>query len=97
MKSRFNVYGYQDSDKTIIALPALGERKEVYEFLARYLKEYRIIAIDLPRHNQVKQEDHSISTFLLEIEKTLSKLNISSAHFIGISIGGWIIQAFYSQ
>ncbi|WP_379495774.1 alpha/beta fold hydrolase [Oceanobacillus longus] len=95
--NRFKVYGSIDSDKTIIALPALGERKEIYESLSWYLKEYKIIAIDLPGHNQTEQVDNSISSFVLEIENILKKLMVSSAHFIGNSIGGWIIQAFYSK
>lgn len=91
------VYGSKDSDKTIIALPALGERKEIYEFLSGYLKEYKIIAIDLPGHNQMEQSDNTISAFVLDIENILKKLKIPSAHFIGNSIGAWIIQAFYSK
>lgn len=97
MVNRFKVYGSKDSDKTIIALPALGERKEMFEFLSRYLKEYKMIAIDLPGHNQVEQVGYSIYSFVLEIENILKELKISSAHFIGNSIGGWIIQAFYSE
>lgn len=95
--SRFKVYGSRDSDQTIVALPALGERKEMYEFLSRYLKEYKIVAIDLPGHNQVEQVDYSISSSVFEIENILKGLKISSAHFMGNSIGGWIIQAFYSK
>lgn len=97
MVNRFKIYGDKDSDKTIIALPALGERKEIYEFLSGNLEEYKIIAIDLPGHNQMEQVDNSISSFVLEIENILKKLKVSSAHFIGNSIGAWIIQAFYSK
>ncbi len=97
MMHRYRIYGHKDSDRTIIALPALGERKEMYGFLAKYLKEFKIIAVDLPGHNQMKQADNSISLFILEIRNILEELNISSAHFIGNSIGGWIIQSFYSK
>jgi pimeloyl-ACP methyl ester carboxylesterase len=97
MMKRYKLYGDKDIDKTIIALPALGERKETYEFLSRYLKEYKIIAIDLPGHNLIEQEDYSISTFIIEIRSIMKELGISTAHFIGNSIGAWIIQAFYSE
>lgn len=69
----------------------------MYELLSSYLKEYRLIAIDLPGHNQVEQADYSISAFVLEIENILKRLKVLSAHFIGNSIGAWIIQAFYSR
>ncbi|GGA90590.1 alpha/beta fold hydrolase [Ornithinibacillus halotolerans] len=92
----YTVYGEKDSDKTIIALPALGERKETYEILSKYMKEYRMIAIDLPGHNQTEQEDYSITTYIKDIRNLMEEWKISTAHFIGNSIGGWIIQAFYS-
>lgn len=97
MMERYTMYGDKDNDKTIIAIPALGERKEIYAFLSRYLKECRIIAIDLPGHNLIKQVDYSISTYILEIRNIMKELKISTAHFIGNSIGAWIIQAFNSE
>lgn len=95
--NRYKTYGAKDSNEIIIALPALGERKEMYEYLGRYLEGFKIIAIDLPGHNQINQVDNSITSFIYEIEGILKELEISSAHFIGNSIGGWIIQAFYSK
>src|SRR5690606_11511376 len=42
------------------------------------------------------QDDYSIATYIEFIKKTLDELEVSSAHFIGNSIGGWIIQEMYS-
>ncbi len=92
---RFKVYGETDTDEVIIAIPALGERKEMFEFLSRYLLNSKVVAIDLPGHNNVQQGEYSINSFLIEIEVIMKELKISSAHFIGNSIGAWIIQAFY--
>ena len=78
-------------------MPALGERKETYEILSRYVKEYKVFAIDLPGHNLVKQADYSISAYIKEIRNVMKELKISTAHFIGNSIGAWIIQAFYAK
>src|SRR5690606_21246620 len=94
---RYKLYGDKDNNETIIALPALGERKETFEILSRYLKDYKIIAIDLPGHNQTEQVDYSISAFIKEIRNIMNQLEVSTAHFIGNSIGAWIIQAFYSE
>lgn len=92
----YEIYGNLESEQVIVALPALGERKEMYKELANQLKEYKMIAFDLPGHNQAVQDDYSIATYIEFIKKTLDELEVSSAHFIGNSIGGWIIQEMYS-
>ena len=89
-------YNQENIDQTIIAIPALGERKEIFEALADSLHEFHFLAIDLPGHNNDNsQEDFSIETYIVEIYRLLDTLSISKAHFIGNSIGAWIIQKYY--
>ncbi|MGM9924929.1 MAG: alpha/beta fold hydrolase [Bacillus sp. (in: firmicutes)] len=91
----YKIYGDQKSNKVLITLPALGERKEMYEELANRLREYKVISFDLPGHNQSISDDYSILAYIEKINETLDDLKITSAHFIGNSIGGWIIQEIY--
>lgn len=87
-------YNPKTEGAVIVAIPALGERKEMFEVLANNLKEFRFIAIDLPGHGQYFPKDFSITNYLIEINKLLNQLSISTAHFVGNSIGAWIIQAY---
>lgn len=89
-------YNQENRGQTIIALPALGERKELFESLADSLDEFHFLAIDLPGHNNhTVGEDFSIEKYVVELKRLLDSLSISKAHFIGNSIGAWIIQKFF--
>lgn len=89
-------YGNTDSKETIVAIPALGERKEMFQPLANQLKEYNWLVFDLPGSNKQKLDDYSIPSFCQYIQQTLELLNIRKAHFLGNSLGAWVIQAFTS-
>lgn len=91
-------YNQENKGTTIIAIPALGERKEIFEELANSLKEFHFIAIDLPGHNNFTfQEDFSIEKYVVDINKLLDKLSVSKGHFIGNSIGAWVIQKYFKK
>lgn len=62
--------------------------------LANEMKHYKWIVFDLPGSNQAHAEDYSIPNFCAYIKETLDELSIKKAHFVGNSIGAWIIQAF---
>ena len=91
------LYNQGSNKPTIVAIPALGERKEIYEPLAENLKEFQLLAIDLPGHNKTGTKDFSIEHYTEELKELMDKLAISEAHFIGNSIGAWIIQSFYKN
>lgn len=91
----YTVYNEQASEHTFIALPALGERKEVYALLADRLPQYKIISFDLPGHNGYQPNDYTIRGFTNHLCKQLKELGLEKAHFIGNSIGAWIIQDYY--
>lgn len=91
-------YNQEMMGETIIAIPALGERKEIFEALAENLREFRFLAIDLPGHNShTNHEDFSIEKYVADINNLLDNLSVSKAHFIGNSIGAWIIQKYYKD
>lgn len=90
----YTIYGNEQANEVIVAIPALGERKEMYVSLANEMKEYKWIVFDLPGSNKEILEDYSIPAFCAYIKETLDELTIEKAHFIGNSLGAWIIQAF---
>ena len=45
-------YGNTDSKEIIVAIPALGERKEMFHPLANQMKEYNWLVFDLPGSNK---------------------------------------------
>ncbi len=78
-------------------IPALGERKEIYENLAQHLDTYKVICFDLPGHHQYIVEDFSIHSYIKNLHEQLTKLGIEKAHWMGNSIGAWVIQSYYTN
>lgn len=93
----YEFYGDKTAKQTIIAIPALGERKEMFIPLALKVQNFRILAFDLPGNNGQISEDYSIPSFVRYIKATMKELKIKEAHFIGSSLGAWIIQALAAQ
>ena len=93
---QYIIYNEQIENKTMVGLPALGERKEIYKKLAEKLPGLKFICFDLPGHSS-SGLDMTIENYLKEIHKILTELNIRNYHLIGNSIGAWLIQAFYQQ
>ena len=87
----------EGNTQTIVALPALGERKEIYKPLVKEMNQFNWILFDLPGTNKQQLGDNSISYFVQYIKDVLNQLEIEDAHFMGNSIGTWIIQAYYTQ
>ena len=79
------IYGAESSKHTIVAIPALGERKEMYEPLAKLMPNYKWIVFDLPGSHQQIVEDASILSFCEYMITTLQELNVMKAHFLTIS------------
>lgn len=90
----YTFYGNTSSQDIIVAIPALGERKEMFKPLANQMNSYKWLVFDSPGSHQQNLEDYSIATFCAYIQETLEALQISKAHFIGNSLGAWVIQAF---
>ncbi|MGE7689053.1 alpha/beta fold hydrolase [Lysinibacillus sp. NPDC097214] len=96
MKNYIQYNAFQNKE-VIIAIPALGERKEMYAALASTLPEADIVAIDLPGHNGQLDSDFSFQSYNKAIKEIMEYLKITKAHFLGNSIGAWIIQNFYTN
>lgn len=90
----YEIFGNDKSEKIIIAVPALGERKEMFKPLADKMGSYMWLVFDLPGSNKEELNDYSIFNFCHYVEETIKVYNIKKAHFVGNSLGAWIIQAF---
>lgn len=94
---KYELYGDQQSNITILAIPALGERTEFYRPLAKQLNEFRWIVCELPGHNGYDTKDSSIISYIHKLKHLLDSLTVTKVHLVGASIGATIIQAFYQQ
>lgn len=93
----YEFYGNTNSNEVIVAIPALGERKEMFQPLANEMNNYSWLVFDLPGSNKEQLDDYSIPSFCEYIKQALESLNIHKAHFLGNSLGAWVIQAFTSS
>lgn len=94
---KYTLYGNKQSDTTIIAIPALGERAEFYYPLANGLNHVRWIVCDLPGHNGYDTKDIFIDSYIKNVKHVVDSLEITKVHLVGASIGATIIQAFYQK
>ncbi|WP_010289418.1 alpha/beta hydrolase [Kurthia massiliensis] len=92
----YAMYGDKQAQEVIVAIPALGERKEMFLPLVAQLPTYRWLVFDLPG-SHLKKEAASVDHFCKWIQHVLMKEQVTVAHFIGSSIGAWIIQAFTAR
>lgn len=90
----WTIYGNKTSTTTIVAIPALGERKEMFIPLANDMNDVKWIVFDLPGSQKQQLTDYSIPTFCQLIHEVLVEQQINQAHFIGSSLGAWAIQVF---
>lgn len=90
----WTIYGNNTSTTTIVAIPALGERKEMFIPLANYMNDVKWIVFDLPGSHKQQLADYSIPAFCQLIHGVLVEQHINQAHFIGSSLGAWAIQEF---
>ncbi|WP_102275529.1 alpha/beta fold hydrolase [Cytobacillus massiliigabonensis] len=93
----YKIFGHTKSAVTILAIPALGERKEFYIPLAKQLNDFRWIVCDLPGHNNYETKDMTINSYVNNLKDLLDSLDVTKVHLVGTSIGATIIQAFYQK
>ncbi|MGG0308212.1 alpha/beta hydrolase [Priestia megaterium] len=82
-------------DKNVIILiHGLGSKKESWSYQLEDLsKHYRVIAMDLRGHNEhPKDYNITLQTMAADIIDLLDSLHIKEAHFVGLSLGGMVVQ-----
>ena len=91
-------YYYVDEGQgpVIIFIHGLGENADSWKYqIEHFKKNYRVIAPDLRGHYRTEDgnvDDISIYQFSEDVIGLLDHLNVGKAHFIGLSMGGIIVQ-----
>ncbi|GAK05462.1 beta-ketoadipate enol-lactone hydrolase [Geomicrobium sp. JCM 19037] len=91
------MYSYIDigerNNDVLVLVHGLGSRKESWKYQFELSKNFRVIAPDLRGHGDSSfDDDITIKTFARDIIHLLEQLDISAAHFCGLSLGGIVIQ-----
>lgn len=92
----YRLYKGHGSEYVVLLHGIGGNSKIFYKQIKAYLKHFNVVAIHLPGHGKSPdidsyKEKFSFDLIVKEIGKTLDKLSISKAHFVGISLGSIIV------
>lgn len=90
-KARYAVFG---EGEPIIWVHGLGSQRGSWHYqIANFKKDYRVVTIDLLGHG-VNRTDKPITltTMAADVIDILNELGIQSAHFVGHSLGGVVVQ-----
>ena len=92
-------YKEQGNGDPLILIHGLFGNLDNLGLLARQLEnQYRVISIDLRNHGlSFHSEDHSYPLLASDVIQLLAHLSISSAHIIGHSMGGLILQKYLEK
>jgi pimeloyl-ACP methyl ester carboxylesterase len=89
----YQEYGAGNSGLPLILIHGMGSAATAWQLVIPELaKSYRVIAVDLPGHGETQlsagldMSPKSLAEYVLE---TMDSLNISKAHLVGNSLGGW--------
>lgn len=84
-------------DETLIFIHGLGSSSQDWEYQVPFFAEdYRVLTYDVRGHGQSEKAKapYSVAMFASDLAELLKALNIEKAHFVGLSMGGWIAFQF---
>lgn len=83
--------------KPIILLHGFLENSKMWQFITNKFVDYQLVMIDLAGHGKSKNfsEKHTMELQAQKVKEVIENENISSAFFIGHSMGGYVALAFY--
>ncbi|MEH7441952.1 alpha/beta hydrolase [Bacillus sp. JJ1122] len=92
----YKLYKGHGSEYVVLLHGIGGNSKIFYKQIKAYSKHFNVLAIHLPGHGdspdiESYKERFSFDLIVKEIAKTLDKLAIHKAHFVGISLGTIIL------
>ncbi|MFC0523641.1 alpha/beta fold hydrolase [Pontibacillus salicampi] len=92
----YKTYEHPFSDEWLVFLHGFGGNYNIFNKQMDYFKEkYNLVFIDLPGHGKSPFPpgiDNLLSSTSQQVIHVLDRLNISSAHFLGVSLGTVIMQ-----
>lgn len=92
----YYVYGDTSKDLIVLIHPAFGDHQCFYHQVDEFAKDHCVISIDLVGHgrSQVKDSNIRIDRSAFHIAEIMKAENFNSAHLVGVSMGGLILQYF---
>ncbi len=90
-------YQIKGSGKPVVLLHGFLENSEMWQFLVKETNAYKFISIDLAGHGNSENFSniHTMELQAQKVKEVLEKENIKEAIFIGHSMGGYVMLAFY--
>lgn len=90
----------EGSGEVVLLLHGLGSGVKDWEYQRKQLSQhYRVISLDLRGHGESEKPDspYSIELFAEDVASFLRKIDISTAHVVGYSLGGMVAFQLISQ
>lgn len=91
-------YTDEGTGTPLVLLHAFPLNRRMWEpQIGAFSKSFRTIAIDIRGHGESTRghTPHTLEDFAADIKALLDHLNIQTAMFVGLSMGGYILMAFY--
>jgi len=80
---------------SLVLLHPVGTSGSIWwQHIPRLAQRFRVLAVDLPGHGRSPKpkEPVSIEAMAEEVYETLQKQSLLPAHFVGLSLGGMVVQ-----
>src|SRR5512138_204405 len=90
-------YEVSGEGPALVFIHGLGSSTRDWEYqIPEFSKQYQVIAVDLRGHGQSDKPEgpYTIPMFAADLAALLRALNVSSAHIVGISLGGGVAFQF---
>lgn len=82
----------------IVMLHGLGSRKEAWKPQHVLSEQFRLVIPDLRGHGETEIDtDFTMENYALDVIELLEHLEIKSAYFCGLSLGGMVAQEIYKH
>lgn len=91
-------YETHGSGKPLVLVIGLGGSTEAWKLqIKEFSQKYQVIVFDNRGSGKSDKPDepYSMKIFAADMKALLDELNVSSAYFLGVSMGGMIVQEFF--
>ena len=90
-------YGISGQGEALVFIHGLGSSSQDWAYQVPFFAEqYQVLTYDVRGHGQRKKVKgpYSVAMFATDLADLLKELKIEKAHFVGLSMGGWIAFQF---
>jgi 3-oxoadipate enol-lactonase len=87
-----------DGEKVLVLIHGLSERyDEAWKLQYELSKHYRLIIPALRGHFGNEKSDITMENYAKDVIELLERLNVNSANFAGVSLGGLVVMEIFKQ